>query len=203
MSEDLSRLALLASVISTTPDAIISIDSEQHIILFNEGAEQTFGYRCAEILGRPIALLLPERFREAHAEHVRKFATSREAARRMSERQEIFALHKDGHEFPAEAAISQLEMGPLRTFSVVLRDVTERKRREEHRRFLMRELEHRVSNILSRFQVVIERAAEGQVSVSEFRKALLSRVEAMARAHALLGRANWLGSRWQIWSQIS
>jgi PAS domain S-box-containing protein len=193
MSEDLSRLALLASVISITTDAIISIDSEQRIILFNEGAEQIFGYRRDEIVGRPLGLLLPERFRDAHGEHIRKFAASREAARRMSERQEVYALHKDGHEFPAEAAISQLEMGPLHTFSVVLRDVTESKRREEHTKFLMRELEHRVSNILSRFQVVIERSAEGQVSVQEFRKSLLSRIEAMVRAHVLLGRTDWRG----------
>jgi PAS domain S-box-containing protein len=193
MNEDLPRLALLASVISVTTDAIISIDCEQRIILFNEGAEQTFGYRRDEVLGRPIGLLLPERFRDAHGEHIRKFAASREAARRMSERQEVFALHKDGHEFPAEAAISQLKMGPLRTFSVVLRDVTDRKRSEEHTRFLMRELEHRVSNIFSRFKVLIERSAEGQVSVQEFRKSLLSRIEAMARAHDLLGRANWRG----------
>ena len=66
----------------------------------------------------------------------------------MGKRQEIFALHKDGHEFPAEAAISKLEMGDQQIFTVVLREVTERKRREDHIRFLMRELEHRVRNVL-------------------------------------------------------
>jgi PAS domain S-box-containing protein len=193
MREDLSRLALLASVISIAPDAIISIDSEQRIIFFNEGAEQTFGYRGGEVMGRPLGLLLPERFRDAHTEHIRKFAASHEVARRMSERQEIFALHKDGHEFPAEAAISHVEVDQRQTFTVVLRDVTERKRYEEHTRFLMGELEHRVRNIFSTFRVVIERTAEGQISVSEFRKALLARIGAMESAHVLLSRADWSG----------
>ena len=56
--------------------------------------------------GSRMWLLLPERFRATHAEHIRKFATSRTAARLMGQRQEVFGLHKDGHEFPAEAAIS-------------------------------------------------------------------------------------------------
>ena len=107
-NDDLARLALLASVMSIAPDGIISVDEEQLIIFFNEGAEQTFGYRREEIVGRPLGLLLPERFRATHAEHIRNFAKSRDAARLMGERQEVFGLHKDGHEFPAEAAICQL-----------------------------------------------------------------------------------------------
>jgi two-component system, chemotaxis family, CheB/CheR fusion protein len=192
-TDDLSKLALLAGVISIAPDAIISVDYKQRINLFNEGAEQTFGYRRDEVLGHPLALLLPERFRDDHVEHIRKFTTSRETGRLMGERQEIFALHKDGHEFPAEAAISKLEMDEQQIFTVVLRDVTERKRREEHIRFLMRELEHRVSNVLHRFRVVVERTPERQVSVPEFRNALLARIEAMTRAHTLLGRSKWRG----------
>ena len=192
MSEDVTRLALLASVISIVPEAIISIDSEHRIVYFNVSAEQIFGYRRDEVLGRPLDLLLPERFRNAHMEHIRKFATSRAQARRMSERQEIFCLHKDQHEFPADAAISQLEMNQQRTFTVALRDVTERKRFEERERFLMRELKHRTSNILSRFRVVIERTGDEQVS-GELRKALLARVDALARAHDLLSCADWRG----------
>ena len=108
--QHLARLALLTSVISITPDAIISVDDEHRITLFNEGAEQAFGYRRDEVLGQPLGMLLPERFRAVHTEHIRAFGASREAARVMGERQEIFALHKDGHEFPADAAICKLDM---------------------------------------------------------------------------------------------
>ena len=148
-----------------TPDDVIPVDDEQRIIVFNEGAEQILGYSRNEVLGRPLDLLPPERFRSVHAKHIRDFARSPETARRMGERQEIFALHRDGHEIPAEAAISKLEVNEHRMFTVVLRDITERKKREMRMRFLMHELEHRVNNILSRVKGIIEQTAEGQVTV--------------------------------------
>jgi len=191
--EDLAKLAVLASVVSIAPDAIISVDDEHRIVLFNEGAEQTFGYRRDEVLGQPLSILLPERFRAPHTEHIRTFGTSREAARLMGERQEVFALHKDGHEFPADAAICKLDMDHKRVFTVLLRDTAERKQREAHNRRLLRELEHRVKNVLARVQIVIERSVDGQVSVHEFREALLARVKSMVRAHELLGRTSWDG----------
>jgi PAS domain S-box-containing protein len=191
--DDLARLALFASVMSIAPDGIISVDEEQLIISFNEGAQKTFGYRRDEIMGRPLGLLLPERFRAAHAGHIRKFATSRTAARLMGERQEVVGLHKDGHEFPAEAAICQLELGQQRVFTVLIRDITDRKRREMHAQILMRELEHRVHNVLARVQMVIERGAEGQHSLDEFRLSLLARIQSMVHAHELLRQTNWLG----------
>ena len=192
-TDDLSRLALLASVIAVTPDAVISVDDEQRIIVFNEGAEQILGYSRNEVLGRPLDLLLPERFRSVHAKHIRDFARSHETARRMGERQEIFALHRDGHEIPAEAAISKLEVNEQRMFTVVLRDITERKKREMRMRFLMHELEHRVNNILSRVKGIIEQTAEGQVTVRDYRDALLARIKALARAQQLLSGASWQG----------
>ena len=80
----------------------------------------------------------------------------------MGERQEIFGLHKDGHEFPAEGCdLSSSKIGQQRVFTVLIRDITDRKRREMHAQILMRELEHRVHNVLARVQIVIERGAEG------------------------------------------
>ncbi len=75
-------------------------------------------------------MLLPQRFRAAHAQHIRNFAGGSVAARRMGERAEIFGLRKDGSEFPAEASIAQLSIGDGHVYLAVLRDVTERKRTE-------------------------------------------------------------------------
>jgi PAS domain S-box-containing protein len=128
--------AVLAGIAVISADAIICIDESQRITFFNEGAEQIFGYRRDEAMGQPIEMLIPERFRSIHHSHVEKFGHSSVKARRMGERSAISGLRKNGEEFPAEAAISHLRSGQHGVYSVVLRDITVRRRAEEHQRFL-------------------------------------------------------------------
>ena len=129
--------AKFAGIVSISADAIISIDDEQRITIFNDGAERIFGYAKAEVIGRPLDGLLPERFRTAHRQHVEKFASGDVIARRMGERLTTIAgLRKGGEEFPAEAAISKLQVGETALLTVALRDITERKRVEKEQQFL-------------------------------------------------------------------
>lgn len=129
--------AILAQILSISADAIITVDEAQRIMHFNLGAEQIFGWAAAEVVGRSLDILLPERFREAHVAHVRQFGAGVETARRMGHRREIFGLRKTGEEFPAEASISKLALPNGRVvYAAVLRDVTERKRTEQEHRFL-------------------------------------------------------------------
>lgn len=128
--------AKFAGIVTIASDAIISIDESQSIIHFNRGAEVIFGYRAEDVLGRQLDLLMPERFRAAHGEHVRNFGTGPVAARRMGERAEILGLRSDGTEFPADASISKLEVGGERIYTAVLRDVTDRKKAERAQQFL-------------------------------------------------------------------
>jgi PAS domain S-box-containing protein len=123
--------AMASGIVSIAADAIISIDEDQKIVLFNEGAEKIFGYSRAEAIGAPLEMLIPERLRTAHREHVAGFAAGETTARRMGERQaNIVGLRKSGEEFPADAAISKLAIGDTHTLTVALRDVTEQKRFE-------------------------------------------------------------------------
>lgn len=122
--------ARLASLIDIAADAIISVDASQRIRIFNQGAESIFGYRAAEMFGQPLDVLLPARFADRHRRHVQDFAAAPEAARLMGARREVFGRRKDGSEFPAEASISKQDIGGQITSTVILRDITERKRVE-------------------------------------------------------------------------
>ena len=135
---------LVAAILSIAADAIICVDGEQRITFFNEGASRIFGYDADEMLGQPLAALLPMRFRGTHSSHVTSFGKSATGARRMGERSLISGVRKNGEEFPAEAAIAHMpsENGPV--FSVVLRDVTEQRRVEETNQRLLVEMEKAV-----------------------------------------------------------
>jgi PAS domain S-box-containing protein len=121
----------LASVLAIVAEAIIAVDPTQAIVFFNRGAERIFGYASDEVLGEPLGMLLPERYRAAHRKHVEAFARSSATAREMGERLEIRALRSTGEEFPAEASIAKSEGPDGMVLTVVLRDVTERKQARE------------------------------------------------------------------------
>lgn len=119
-----------AGIVEIAKDAIISVDANQRITLFNQGAEAIFGYTSEEILGQPLDLLLPKRFVTPHRYYMSGFAHSDGKARRMGERSEIFGLRKDGSEFPAEASISRLNLGNETVFTAILRDISDYKQAE-------------------------------------------------------------------------
>ena len=122
---------LLSGIISLASDAIISVDAEERVILFNRGAEEIFGYPAAEVMGQPLDLLIPERFRGSHRGHMEAFGSAPLPARRMRERHGIVGRRRGGEEFPAEASISRLEVEGELVFTTVLRDVSDRRRSEQ------------------------------------------------------------------------
>ncbi len=130
-AEDEVRLseAKFSGIVSISADAIILIDEDQKITLFNEGAEKIFGWSSAEVIGGPLDILIPERFRAIHARHVETFAAGAGAARRLG-RRAIFGVCKNGHEFPADAAISGIVIDGKRILTVTVRDITEVKEAE-------------------------------------------------------------------------
>ena len=123
--------AKFSGIVSIAADAIISVDEDQRITLFNEGAEKVFGYAKEEMIGTALDRLIPERLRAIHREHVAHFGAAQEFARKVDEGRGIFGLRKNGEEFPAEASISKVTVGGATFFSVVMRDITRRKSREE------------------------------------------------------------------------
>lgn len=119
--------ARFAGILDIADDAIISLDRQQHITLFNQGAEKIFGYAAEEVIGQPLDILLPLRSVQIHHQYVSEFGQSAVQSRRMGERREIFGRRKDGSEFPAEASISKLNLDKEVAFTVFLQDITDRK----------------------------------------------------------------------------
>lgn len=123
--------ARFSGIIAIAADAIISVDEDQRITMFNEGAEDIFGYAKAEVIGRDLEMLLPVRMHEAHRRHIAAFVAGDASSRQMAARRAmVVGVRKNGDEFPAEAAISKLNVGRKLVLTVALRDITERKRIE-------------------------------------------------------------------------
>lgn len=133
---DADAAGRLAALLDSAMDAIISIDERECIVLYNRAAEQIFGWSTEAVMGRPLSMLLPERFRAGHAAHVRHFAATGVTSRRKGEGVVLYGLRADGSEFPMDASISQIDTSHGKVFSVILRDVTERvKARRDLARF--------------------------------------------------------------------
>lgn len=123
--------AVLAGIVSSAMDGIIAIDERQRILLFNGAAEKMFGRAATEMLGQCIAELLPERYRTAHPLHIEAFGNSHVTRRSMGNLGAVYGVRANGEEFPIEAAISQATVDGRRICTVILRDITERRRVEE------------------------------------------------------------------------
>lgn len=128
--------AALAAVVNIASDAIIALDDNFRIVRFNRGAEHIFGWSEAEMLGQPLDRMLPMAARAVHRGHMRTFAEGHVDARIMADRREIAGMRKNGEQFPAEASIARVTIDGERTFMVMLRDVSERRRSEERQKLL-------------------------------------------------------------------
>ena len=121
----------LEGIIASAMDAIIAVDQEHRIVVFNTAAEKMFGVPSSDAIGSPINRFIPERFRTAHTEHIRHFGETGMTKRAPGSLEALWALRATGDEFPIETSISQLQTGNHKLFTVIIRDVTDRHRAEE------------------------------------------------------------------------
>jgi PAS domain S-box-containing protein len=112
-------------------DAIIAVDQDQHIVVFNAAAEKVFGCPAREAIGSPVSRFIPQRFQADHREHIRKFGETGVTNRSMGRLDGLWAVRSNGEEFPIEASISQVHAVGMRLYTVIIRDVTQTKRAHE------------------------------------------------------------------------
>src|SRR5262245_61208851 len=122
--------AKLAGILASAMDAIITVDEDQRVVLFNAAAEKMFRCPAAEALGEGLDRFIPERLRAAHREHIRVFGETKVTQRIMGKMRSLLGLRSDGEEFPIEASISQIDDGGHKLFTAIIRDVSEKKRLE-------------------------------------------------------------------------
>ena len=138
--------ARLNGIITSAMDAIISVDAEQHIILFNTAAEKMFGWTALEVMGQPLDRCIPAPFQTAHRAQIRNFGQTALTRRTMENLGTVTGLRSNGEEFPVEVSISQIEMDGEKINTAILRDITERKRADEALRMSKERLQALLQN---------------------------------------------------------
>jgi PAS domain S-box-containing protein len=128
--------AVLRSLLEALPDALVVIDPAGLIVLVNEKTENLFGYQRKDLLGRPLEILVPERFRGAHVEHRKTYFAS-PRSRAMGSGAELLGRRKDGSTFPVEISLSPLQTDNNLLAMSIIRDISQRKREEAKYRTLV------------------------------------------------------------------
>lgn len=136
------------AIADTANDGIISTDSSGLITYFNKGAEKIFGYDHQEVIGKPIAMLMPERYQKVHGTNFEKFIKTG-VSDMFGKSVELYGRRKDGVEFPIELSLSHWIVGEERFVNAIVRDITERKKIERMKNEFISTVSHELRTPLT------------------------------------------------------
>lgn len=187
--DDARANAELAAIVASANDAIVSIDEDGEIRSWNACAERLFGLARQDALGRPIGEVLP--------------AMSLNGVLRaelLDEQVHHFELrHGDGVDKPAlDLSVTSAQLpsldGRALGMSLIIRDISAHRQREDHVRFLMRELTHRSKNLLAVIQAMARQSLAKDITPDEFVRRFTERLAGLAGSHDLLSAVDWKGA---------
>ncbi len=174
-------------LLEENPDGIIIVEQTGRINFASNRIEAMFGHRPGELLGKPLSVLIPERYREAHLGHLDRYMRDPKP-RMMGVGLELRALRKDGSEFPTESSLSPHRTRGGLVVVAAIRDIDAAK---QGQRLLQRELHHRVKNTLATVIAITSQSLRNAESLEQGKEAIESRLFALGRVHDLLLKTNW------------
>lgn len=186
---DLDYQALVAFIVNSSDDAIVSKDLNGIVTSWNPAAERIFGYAAEEIVGKPITTVIPD---DRHSEEKAILETIRRGSRINTFR--TIRRRKDGEPVHVSVTISPIfdANGKILGASKIARDITEWQRNEDIRTMLMREVVHRSKNMLALVEAIVRQTVR-RSAPQDFAKRLSARLQSMAASQDLLVQENWAG----------
>lgn len=185
----LNAVQAAAAVVESSDDAIVSKDLNGIITSWNRGAEQIFGYKPEEVIGKPVTILIP-------ADHLNEEPGILERIRRGEHisQYETIRIRKDGTPLNISLTVSPIRdaTGKIIGASKIARDITQRKKNETQISILVRETEHRTKNILATVQAAVHLTRAE--TVEDFRNAVEGRIQALANVQTLFIESRWSGA---------
>lgn len=171
-----------AAIVESSDDAILAKDLNGTIVSWNKGAERLYGYAADEIIGEPVATLIPQ---ERHDEEPSILARIR--AGENINHYETVRRRKDGSLVEISLSVSPIRNreGRIVGAAKIARDITERRRAEEQQHLLIREMNHRIKNLFTLASSVVSLSSRLTTTAEELASAVGARLNALAEAHAL------------------
>ena len=182
---------LLASIIESSSDAIISRDLNGVVTSWNGGAARMYGYAAEEMIGQPLAVLIPP---DRHEQEEEVLARIRKGE--TPDPYETLRQRKDGRLIDVSVTVSPVrdDAGNVIGASKIARDITERKQAQARQKLLTQEIQHRTKNLFAVVHSVVARSFAGKETVREAEEAVLSRLHSLAKTHAMLIDKDWQGA---------
>jgi PAS domain S-box-containing protein len=190
MAESAAVEEHIQALFESAPNGVAAIDPDGIVVIANAQMARLFGYEREELIGRSAVNLLPPALQADYEALRAEVASAAGDAAKL----ELAGLRKDGNEFPIEIALSPFQGGTPGRLLMIVVDITERKRAEEHQHLLIGELHHRTQNIFAVIQAVANRSLTGDRTLEEARHVFLNRLHALSRTYTTLTEGAWRGA---------
>jgi len=180
-------------LLESAPSGFVLVDGHGTIKLVNASTEKLFGYNREELTGKSVEFLVPEQHVDAHRK-VRTLYQEKPEARLMGLGRDLSGRRKDGTEFPIEIGLNPLGGDGQPAVLATVIDISARKQAQDSQQLVIRELQHRTQNLFAVFQAMADRSFDEAKTPAQAKFVLNGRVQALARAYAMLADTAWTGA---------